>query len=240
MSNVSFHMHSLLTSARKRILQIAKNLIKKPPKIAPLILVAVLYTIFHRTPNEVFEESFPIAAFLAIISYAFFAMRWSILCHPKFNIHLFLLPVLYLPLAIIALTAVYYGIWGALQDGYIWVERQSPPRGLFVALIGVVVVSLGYALFLFRLHIRFFFGLTEAVTGLFIALRNIPENADPVLWNSQIFIVILTAGIFLIVRGFDNMFTGLKSESRDSLLKEIDESEYGTYYRALRDKDNDS
>ena len=166
-------------------------------------------------------------------------MRCSISGHPKFNIHLFLLPVLYLPLAIIALTAVYYGIWGALQDGYIWIERQSPPRGLFVAFIGVVVVSLGYALFLFRLHVRFFFGLTEVVTGLVIALRNIPENADPVLWNSQIFIVILT-GIFLIIRGFDNMYTGLKSESRDSLLKEIDESEYGTYHRALRGKDNES
>ncbi|MDO9365228.1 MAG: hypothetical protein Q7T58_02640 [Methylotenera sp.] len=233
-------MHSLATSARKRIQQIAKSLIKKPPIVAPLILVAVLYTIFHRTPNEFFEESFPIAVFLAIISYGFFSMRWSIFGLPKFNIHLFLLPVLYLPLAIIALTVVYYGIWGALQDGYIWVEHQSPPRGLFVAFIGVVVAGLGYALFLFRLHVRFFFGLTEAVTGLVVALRNIPENADPVLWSSQIFIVILTAGIFLIVRGFDNMCTGLQAETRDSFLKEIDESEYGTYFRALRGKDNES
>ncbi len=233
-------MHSLVTSARKRIQQIAKSLIKKPPIVVPLIFVAVLHTILHRTPNEFFEESFPIAVFLAIISYGFFAMRWSIFGHPKFNIHLFLLPVLYLPVAIIALTVVYYGIWGALQDGYVWVEHQSPPRGLFVAFIGVMVVGLGYALFLFRLHARFFFGLTEAITGLVIALRNIPENADPVLWSSQIFIVILTAGIFLIVRGFDNMYTGLKSESLDALLKAFDESEYGTYYKILRGKDNES
>ena len=233
-------MHSLITSTRKRIQQIAKSLIKKPPIVAPLILVALFYTILHRTPNEYFEESFPIAAFLAIISYGFFAMRWSFFGQPKFRIHLFLLLALYLPLAIIAATAVYYGIWVAFQDGYVWVERQSPPRELFVVFIVVVVVGLGYALFLFRLHVRFFFGLTEAVTGLVIALRNIPENADPVLWSSQIFIVIFTAGIFLIVRGFDNMYTGLKPESRDSFLKEFDESEYGTYYRALRTKDNES
>ncbi|HEY9209792.1 MAG TPA: hypothetical protein VIO56_00140 [Methylotenera sp.] len=233
-------MHSFVTFARKRIQKIVKSLIKKPPIVAPLILVAVLYTIFHRTPNELFEESFPIAVFLAIISYGFFVMKWSIFGQPKFNIHLLLLPLLYLPLAIMILTVVYYGIWGALQDGYVWIKHLSPPRGLFVAFIGVMVVGLGYALFLFRLHVRFFFGLTEAVTGLFIALQNVPENADPVLWNSQIFIVILTAGIFLIVRGFDNMYTGLKPESRDSFLKEIDESEYGTYYRGLRDNDDKS
>lgn len=233
-------MHGLVTIARKRIQQIARSLIKKPPVVVLLILAVVMHTIFHRTPSELFGESFPIAVFLAIISYGFFAMRWSILGRPKISIHLFLLPVLYLPVVIVALSVVYYGIWAALQDSYIWVEHQSPPRGFFVAFIGVMVFVLGYALFLFRLHARFFFGLTEAVTGLVIALGNIPANADPVLWSSQIFIVILTTGIFLIVRGFDNMHLGLKSETRDALLRAFNESEYGTYFRTPQGKDNES
>jgi len=233
-------MRGLVAGVYERIRQRGQALLKKPPIVFSLILGAVLYAIFHRTPQEFLEESFPIAAFLAVISYGFFAMRWFLFGLPKVSIHLFLLPLLYLPILVVLTTVVYYGVWVALRDSYVWVEHQSPPRGVFVTFIGALVVVVGYLLFLFRLHARFFFGLSEAVAGLLVALRNIPENADPILWSSQIFIVMLTAGVFLIVRGFDNMHTGLKSEPRDAILMGLDESEYGAYWRALRGKDNES
>lgn len=233
-------MRELVHRLFERIRQTVQALLKNPPIVFPLVLGAVLYAIFHRTPQEFFEELFPIFVFILIIFYCFFAMRWFLFGLPKVSVHLFLLPILYLPTIVALSSVVYYGVWVAIRDSYIWIEHLSPPRGVFVVFVGFLVVAVGYTLFLFRLHARFFFGLTEAVTGLLIALRNIPTNADPILWSSQIFIVILTAGVFLIVRGFDNMNTGLKSEPRDSILRAFDESEYGAYWRALNDKDQES
>ncbi|QDL37698.1 hypothetical protein [Rhodoferax sediminis] len=230
-------MPRLISSLLKRITHTASGLPRKPPIVVPLIFWATLYAIFHRTPQEFLGETFPIAAFLAFISYSFFVMRWSLFGHPKLNVHLFLLPILYLPILIFVLTVMYWGIWVAMRDSYVWLEHQSPPRGFFVALIGVLVVVVGYILFLLRLRARFFFGLTEALTGLLIALHNVPANADPVLWSSQIFLVILTGGVLLVVQGFDNMRTGLKSESRDGFLEAFDKTEYGALSRSLRGDD---
>lgn len=227
-------MRGFTSRLLERIKRIAHSLRKQPLIAVPLLLGVVLYTILHRTPEEFFAESFPIAAFLAFISYSFFAIRWTLFGLPKISVHLFLLPVLYLPIVIVVTTLIYYGIWVALRDGYVWLQHQSPPRGVFVTLIGILVIVIGFALFLFRLRARFFFGLTEAVTGLVIALQNIPANADPVAWSSEIILLMLTAGVFLVVRGFDNMHTGLKSDSRDSILIAFDESEYGALARSLR------
>lgn len=228
------HFFSCLT---KRIRRMLVGLRKNPPVVASLILVAVLYAIFHRTTQQFFDESLPIASFLTFISYGFFISRWSLFGRPKFNVHIPLLPIVYLPILIACTTVIYWGFCIALHDSYAWLQSSSPPRGFFVAIVAILVIVIGYALFLFRLHARFFFGLTEATTGLIIALRNIPANADPVLWSSEIFLVILTAGIFLVVRGFDNMHTGLRSEPRDAILKEIDESEYGALLKAFRGSD---
>lgn len=215
----------------------AIGLRKNPPVVVPLILMAVLYAIFHRTTQQFFDDSLPIAAFLAFILYGFFISRWSLFGRPKFNSPTLLFLIVYLPILIACTTVIYWGISISLRDSYAWLQHLSPSRSFFVTVIAILVIVIGYALFLFRLHARFFFGLTEAITGLVIALRNIPTNADPVLWSSEIFLVILTAGLFLVVRGFDNMHTGLKSEPRDAILKSIDESEYGALLRALRGSD---
>src|SRR5574340_738555 len=123
-----------------RIKRTASRLRRNTPIAVPLILGAVLYAIFHRTPQEFFDESFPIAAFLTFISYSFFVMRWSSFGRPRFNIHLLLLPILYLPILIAVTTVIYWGVWISLRDSYVWLQHLSPPRGFFVAVVGILVV----------------------------------------------------------------------------------------------------
>ena len=200
-------MRRFASGLLKSVTRVVIGLRKSPRVVAPLILAAVLYAVFHRTTQQFFDESLPIAAFLAFVSYGFFVTRWSLFGRPRFSIHLPLLLILYLPILIACTTVIYWGIWIALRDSYAWLQHQSPPRGFFVTAIGILIVIIGYTLFLFRLHARFFFGLTEAITGLVIALRSIPANADPVLWSSEIFLVILTAGIY-------------KAQGRPTLLPE--------------------
>lgn len=216
----------------KQIMFAIRARLQKRPPMFPLVLAAVLYTILHRTAEEYFRQSFPIAVFIAIVGYGFFVMRWSIFGLPKVSIHVFLLLVLYLPVVIVLCTVVYYSIWVVLSDSYIWLQHQSPPRELYVKLTGILVLVVASVLFLFRLHARFFFGLTEALIGFLVALWKVPKNADPALWDLNILFVMLTASIFLIVRGLDNMHTGLKSEPGDTILKSIEASEYGSFFKS--------
>ncbi len=219
---------------KKIILAIHARLQQRPP-IWPLVLAAVLYAIDHRTLED-FLGLFPIVVFLVIASFVLFVGRWLLFGFPKMSIHIFLLPVLYLPVVMVLTTVVYYSIWVVLKDCYVWFQQQSPPRGFFVGLTGILIVAFAYALFLFRLHARFFFGLTEALAGLLIALWKVPVKADPVLWGFDIYVAMLTAGVFLIVRGFDNMHTGLKSEPGDAILKGLENSEYGLYWKSIYKK----
>lgn len=60
--------------------------------------------------------------------------------------------------------------------------------------------------FFFRLKRRFFYGLTESAAGIAIAGHRITqESAAGVPVDTTFYIAILTAGVYLVVRGFDNM-----------------------------------
>jgi hypothetical protein len=98
-------------------------------------------------------------------------------------------------------------------------------------LVGVLLLIVGVSLFFFRLKARFFFGLGEALVGFLIGISKIPESADPITWNLDVVIVMMTASIFLLVRGFDNMHAGLSSNP-DAILKSFYDSEYGRILNA--------
>src|SRR5690606_7745921 len=128
-----------------RLMERIRLLRKKPLIVMPLILGAMLYAIFHRTMQQFFDESLPIAAFLTFISYGFLISRWSLFGRPKFNVHIPLLLIFYLPLLIACTTVIYWGIWIALRDSYAWLQHLSPPRGFFVTAIAILIIVIGYA-----------------------------------------------------------------------------------------------
>ena len=142
-----------------------------------------------------------------------------------------------LPLYAFVLSAVeaviFYSAWTVICDGYLWIHGLSPHRYLYIVLVGLLLLIVGVALFLFRREARFFFGLSEALAGFLIGIWKIPESADPITWNVDIVFVMMTASIFLIVRGFDNMEAGL-STNPDGIIKIFNDSEYGQHLKALK------
>ncbi len=113
-----------------------------------------------------------------------------------------------------------YGLAFMAKGHYSWVAQRIPagPLGELVMFTGTL--TLGVLLFGFRLKARFFYGLTEAVVGAMVATTKMPsEGVDLASWHSETYLTILTAGVYLVVRGLDNMHTGLKAESKDILLR---------------------
>lgn len=190
-----------------------------------LLLSSVAYMASSRTFEEFLSATLPMVIFLNLSILAFFGMRWGIFGRPKINAHIILLP-LYTTILSYIQSIIFYSAWIAVCDSYLLIHRLSPPRLLYVVLVGVLILLIGASLFFTRLKARFFFGLGEALLGFLIGISKIPVSADPITWNTDVVFVIMTASIFLIVRGFDNMHAGLSSHP-DATIKSFHDSEYG-------------
>lgn len=88
-------------------------------------------------------------------------------------------------------------------------------EGLSARITGTptMVIISGLALlsimaFKLRKNFRFFYGLFEATLGLVIANQNFTLSHDPY----ELLTVVLVGGIYLVVRGLDNMAQGIDSD----------------------------
>ena len=63
-------------------------------------------------------------------------------------------------------------------------------------------------------------GAVECALGVLIAIQRIPDGwPEPFSWDFGVFMATLLAGVFFVVRGLDNIKTGLKPDSYDAILK---------------------
>lgn len=103
------------------------------------------------------------------------------------------------------LGAMFYGIAAAFTDVFIWVALQLSGSGRSAALGVGVTALLGAVFFAFRLKFRFLYGMTEAVAGLAVAGHRVgfatPSEPGE---NAALVLAVLTAGVYLVVRGLDN------------------------------------
>lgn len=72
-----------------------------------------------------------------------------------------------------------------------------------------VIIVAGF-LFVFRQKFRFWYGLSESLCGIIVAISK-SESSISAMLNPSYLLLILTASIYLIVRGFDNMHQGINS-----------------------------
>ena len=104
------------------------------------------------------------------------------------------------------------GIVAALVDASGFVRRTSG-KGLQILIATVVTGITGLLFFYFRLRQRFLYGLTEALVGVSIAAHRISnEPGDGLPSETGFYIAVLTAGVYLVVRGLDNMHQAIKCD----------------------------
>jgi hypothetical protein len=108
---------------------------------------------------------------------------------------------------------VYFSIGDVLKDSFVRLH-STLPIGLFTALL---TLPAGLVLFLFRLKLRVFYGLTEALVGMAVAAQRASDVGVIALDNRNFYLAILTAGVYLVVRGLDNIHQGLTKLPIDPL-----------------------
>jgi len=184
--------------------------------IAPLVLcVLFFWAIGHAidtyTKSDFIRYSvytaFPIAVIFAVV----IAQEWKTHGFKFESLELFfMLRIAFAPLI---MGVIYFSIGVALKDGYFWL-RSTLPIGQFTALL---TLSAGLILFLCRLKFRAVYGLTEVLVGIVVAVQRASDFGVIALDNRNFYLVVLTAGVYLVVRGLDNIHQGLTKPPFDPL-----------------------
>lgn len=176
-----------------------------------LVVWALVHSIRTRTIEDYVRYSLYIAVPIAVILLASTLWEWrkSRFRRPSpeemWN-------VVFMPIPLLLFAAWCYSIGAAIKDAYLWL--QSPTLSRDEAVIGAIAITftLGLGLFYFRLRLRSLYGLTEAAVGLAVAAQRVATVAtevDLTTQDSAFYLVILTAAVYLVVRGLDNVHQGL-------------------------------
>jgi hypothetical protein len=134
--------------------------------------------------------------------------------------HDFLTGLVFLAVGIPIVITLIFSFYISLKDAYMWAISPTFGRYQKAFLVALISCLLAYSLFIFRLYKRTIYGMTELLVGLLVSVHhalsiNTINNVDPTF-----FLAILTAGVYLMVRGFDNMHVGMsKKETMISNLK---------------------
>lgn len=118
----------------------------------------------------------------------------------------------------------YYGIGIAVYDAYNFATSPYFSKTSSVIVVGLATLVSGVSLFLVRLKFRCLYGISEAFVGVIVASQRF--YSDALLPTSHaptpfIVLAILTAGVYLVVRGADNIHQGLTKEPKDPIAEKI-------------------
>jgi hypothetical protein len=107
-------------------------------------------------------------------------------------------------------SVVYYAMGVTLKDAFFWVARPSPGHLFSTPVVVLSTLAVGAILFFFRQKLRAFYGLTEVIIGLKVATNRAAASEQVAsLQDPDFYLALLTAGIYLVVRGLDNMREGM-------------------------------
>lgn len=117
-------------------------------------------------------------------------------------------------LTIGTMLIVVVGGWIAeLSLGLFNLGRQISGKGWQMLAAALATAVAGAFFFVFRLRLRLLYGATEAMVGAGIAAQRIgSEPGDSLPNETGFYIAILTAGVYLVVRGLDNMHQAIRSD----------------------------
>ncbi|WP_165067555.1 hypothetical protein [Paludisphaera rhizosphaerae] len=108
---------------------------------------------------------------------------------------------------------------GDVADWYLRYSFANPTVGQVSMCL--VLPIIGGAFYLFRKKAKVVYGMTEVAAGIYAATSRIFSDAMERNYSrGDIYLILLTAGVYLIVRGYSNIEEGLRAgpEERDVLF----------------------
>lgn len=112
---------------------------------------------------------------------------------------------------IVGMGFCYYTVGAAIRNLYLYLV--SPDSGQVPTVLATTACTLaaGTILFVFRLKKRLLYGITEVMVGIAVASYRVTSNVNNGYLHPEFYLAVLTAGVYLVVRGMDNVHQALKS-----------------------------
>ncbi len=193
-----------------------------PVLITALILFfwAIGHTIQTRPSTDILKYSlYIIAAVFVIFSVIMIvlAFQGKVDKPRKGDLVMYLATII----AIFLIGPIYYSVGASIKDLYLWIQSPQVPKSGAIIMILAITSILGVILFYFRLRARSIYGITEAGIGLTVAAYKVASEDSQTLATTNFYLVILTASVYLVVRGLDNIHQGLTKEPIDQYMRKL-------------------
>lgn len=191
-----------------------------PMSLTPFMVWAVIHSIRSRTLEDFIRYSSFVAAPIAVIGLFALLVAWKNdgFRRPSWEEALI---VLLSPLMIALMGVVYYAMGAALKDAYLWLRTPSSTNSVAGLTTALATLLVGLALFYFRLHLRSPYGLTEILIGLAVATQRAAVAGEGGREDAAFYLAVLTAGVYLVVRGLDNVHQGITRTPTDPIVKAL-------------------
>ena len=202
---------------------------KNSAKVLALMTIAAgVHTIRSRTVNDFLSDALPIAGTLIVVVLIGVIKLYRSeegARQPANKGGSTLAAIGYMLLAVLVLvptlSVAFYVLGVSLKDLFVWARafgtEASFGPGRVRMVVALLSLGLGAGLYAIRKHFRTCYGVTEIVVGVLVALVKTSES--PPDFNTTVVashvtstfaVAILTASVYLVVRGFDNAAEGLK------------------------------
>jgi len=101
---------------------------------------------------------------------------------------------------------------------YLWTQAPATNSTFALAVCVPATLVAGMALFWFRLKIRSLYGVAEVLVGLAVAISQVMQASQGNAVTVYFVVAYLTASLYLIVRGLDNIHQALSAPSPDPVM----------------------
>ena len=182
--------------------------------ISVFIVIAIIYTVINRTTEDFLKYSLYITLIIATIILLIFI---PFIVKIQKSRNKYLTPLIILITITILSGISYYSIAVSIKDMDSWIQSPSIKSEWTLLISIILILFVGSLLFLIRLNFKVIYGITEVVIGVFIGI----EKESILIFeksNSSFFLALLTASVYLVVRGFDNIHQGLTKEPKDKSI----------------------
>lgn len=181
-----------------------------------LTIITIIHLFIARSLDDILRFSFYIAIPMIII-YGIIFINLLL----KKELKKISLGLIFFSLPIIGILAIsYYALAVTINEVYNWLMSPIFTEKTQISLVLITTLILGIGFFYFRLKFRVFYGIIELTFGLLIALNKVTqlniENLD-----TNLIMTYITASIYLVVRGLDNIHQGVTKEPIDKLAAKI-------------------
>jgi hypothetical protein len=183
-----------------------------------LVIFSAIYAFSNRRVEIILENSIYVSStilLIMIVSLFIIYLRDQTIEFRKEN---FLKCVL----GAFILGLIFYCFGTVLEDSskYKQLEFFHYNRNWLTPLASTSTFAIAIIFFYFRLYIKSIYGLIEILLGIYIGNSNFLKNFED-KDASELYLIIMPASVYLIVRGLDNLYQAITTDSNDLITKEL-------------------